>query len=209
MSVSDRAIATANRKRHQDLCREVVKDLSAIRSVGAKLIELHELGVFKETHKTFELFVRDLFNLERQQAYRLMDAARVSNNLSPIGDKVEVPKLESQLREVAKAPAEKQAEVVKKAAEIAEAEGRKPTAKDYKKVVGELVPDGEPEKPKPSKPQPKPLSKEEQVQANRKLAREYIAKAVNAIDAYHAVKPNQRRRLDVIKLLQQAGANLW
>lgn len=156
MSVSDRAIAVSNKKRHDELCREIAKDLAAIRSVGPKLLELHELGAFKETHKTFESFVSDLFNLERQQAYRLMDAARVAKNLSPIGDKPEVPKLESQLREVAKAPAEKQVEVVKRVAEKAAQENRKPTAKDYKQVVGELMSDGETVEATPPPPPPKP-----------------------------------------------------
>lgn len=187
MSVSDRAIAISNKKRHADLCREVVKDLSAIRSVGDKLLELHELGVFKETHKTFEAFVSELFNLERQQAYRLMDAARVTKNLSPIGDKMEVPKLESQLREVAKAPAEKQAEVVKKAAEIAAEQNRKPTAKDYKQVVGEIVFDKPKPTPKPKikikvvKPRPNP-TKDEQMNDERKKAKAYAEYLQRSID---------------------------
>ena len=140
MSVSDRALAISKKKRHDDLCREISKSLAEVRSVGPKLLELHELGEFKQTHQTFEAFVHDLFDLERQQAYRLMDAARVIKNLSPIGDKIEVPKLESQLREVAKAPVEMQAEVVRKAAEKAAEQNRKPTAKDFKQVVSELLP---------------------------------------------------------------------
>ena len=62
---------------------------------------------------------------------------------------------------------------------------------------------------KPAKKEKSPLSKEEQVKANRKLVTEYIAKAVNAIDDYHAVKPHQNRRAEVVKLLQQAGEKLW
>ena len=62
---------------------------------------------------------------------------------------------------------------------------------------------------KPAKKEKSPLSKEEQIKANRKLAKDYIAKAVNAVDDYHRVKPDARKRADVIKLLQQAGENLW
>lgn len=61
-------------------------------------------------------------------------------------------------------------------------------------------------KPPKTKPQ---LSPEEQVKANRKLAKDYIAKAVNAVDDYHRVKPDTRNRADVVKLLQQAGEKLW
>ena len=140
MSVSDRALAEQNQKRHKELCRAIAKDLPAFVSVGNSLLELQALGVYKETHKTFEAFVRDEFSLEKRQAYRLMEAASVSKNLCPIGHKIEVPKLESQLREVAKAPVEMQVEVVRKATEKAAEENRKPTAKDFKQVVSELLP---------------------------------------------------------------------
>lgn len=162
MSVHDRAMATLNKKRHEELCREVIKCLAEIRSVGPKLLELHELGEFKETYKTFEIFVRELFNLERQQAYRLMEAARVAKNLSPIGDKIEVPKLESQLREVAKAPVEQQAEVVRKVAEKAAEENRRPTARDFKEAVKQVAAElvEEPETEKAPSPPPEHHPKE-------------------------------------------------
>ena len=149
MSVSDRVIEIEKKKRHDALCVDVARDLPKFLSVGNDLIELKQLEVYKETHKTFEAFVRDQFNLERAQAYRLMEAASVTKNLSPIGDKIDTPKLESQLREVAKAPPEQQAEVVKKAVEKAAEENRKPTANDFKQAVkqvtGELLIEGEQE----------------------------------------------------------------
>ena len=64
-------------------------------------------------------------------------------------------------------------------------------------------------KKKVAKKEKAPLSKEEQIKANRKLAKDYMAKAVNAVDDYHRVKPDTRNRADVIKLLQQAGEKLW
>ena len=146
MSVADRVLAVASKKRHDELCRAVSKDLPTFIRVGSYLIELRELEVYKATHKTFETFVLEQFSLERAQAYRLMDAADVSKNIClQIGDTtpILVPQRESQLREVAKAPPEKQAEVVRKAAEKAAEENRKPTAADYKKVVGELLLEGE------------------------------------------------------------------
>ena len=143
MSVADRALALANKKRHDELCRAVTKDLPTFIRVGSYLIELRVLEVYKETHKTFESFVFEQFGFEKSQAYRLIDAATVTANLSPIGDVSVLPKTESQYREVAKAPPEQQAEVVRKVAEKAAEENRKPTAADYKKVVGELLLEGE------------------------------------------------------------------
>lgn len=145
MSVSDRALAFDNRKKHEAACRELQRllpNFASIRlAIGEQLLIIHDAEVWKETHKTLKAFFLETFGLDRSYAYRLMDAAKVTKNLnlSPIGDNAEVPKLESQLREVAKAPAELQAEVVRKAVEKAAEENRKPTASDFKKVVGELL----------------------------------------------------------------------
>jgi hypothetical protein len=214
MSVSDRVLIENRRKEHEELCKLLDAELKRFMTHAETLRKIKSLEVYKETHKTFEEFVQSRFGIERAHAYRLIDAAEVKQNLSPIGDKMELPKTESQYREVAKAPPEKQAEVVKKAAEKAAEENRKPTAKDYKQavklVVGELVDEPSKDEPKGgSNSKAKTLSKEEQVKANLKLAKDYIAKAINAIDDYNAVKPNKLRRADVVRLLQKAGENLW
>jgi hypothetical protein len=155
MSVADRVALADKQKRHKELCDAVRKDLPAFLSVGNNLIEIKELGVYLDTHKSFEEFVRETFNIEKSQTYRLMEAAQVSKKL--LDEKVEVPVNESQLREVAKAPPEKQAEVVKKAVEKAAEENRKPVAKDFaeavKQVTGELLLEDE-----------VPIDKEEEVE---------------------------------------------
>ena len=143
MSVSDRALQSTNRKKHEDLCKLFENEMRRFLAHGETLRQIKELCVYKETHKTFEAFVQDRFGIDRTYAHRLIDAAEVNQNLLPIGNKIELPTNEAQFREVAKAPPEKQAEVVKKAAEKAAEENRKPTAKDYKKVVGELLLEGE------------------------------------------------------------------
>jgi hypothetical protein len=151
MSVSDRVIAIANKTRHDDLCREIARDLPTFIRIGSRLKELQQLEVYKETHKSFEAFVLAEFGLSRARAYQLIEAAEVDANLSTIVDNR--PQNEAQLREVAKAPPEQQAEVVKKAVEKAAEENRKPTSKDYKQavkqVVGELVEDAEEPKQEP------------------------------------------------------------
>lgn len=147
MSVNDRALAIANKQRHDELCREIAKDLSTFVRIGSRLKELNQLEVYKETHKTFESFVLAEFGFTRARAYQLIEAAEVTANLSTIVDKSTCPQKEGQLREVAKAPVEKQAEVVKKAVEKAAEENRTPTAKDFKEAVkqvtAELVDDTE------------------------------------------------------------------
>lgn len=159
MSVSDRVLMESRRKEHEELCKLVDIELKRFLTQGETLRKIKELEVYKETHKTFEAFVQSRFGIDRTYAHRLIDAAEVNQNLLPIGNKTELPKTESQYREVAKAPAEKQAEVVRKAAEKAAEENRQPTAKDYKaavkQVVGELVDEGESPEPE-SKPEPEP-----------------------------------------------------
>ncbi len=216
MSVSDRALQADNRKRHDELCKLFETEFKRFLGHGETLRKIKALGAYKETHKTFEAFVKFRFGIDRTYAHRLIDSAEVKENLLPIGNEIELPQTESQYREVAKAPPEKQAEVVRKVAEKAAEENRKPTAKDYKKLVGELVyedvespgDDDEAIAVTPLKGKAT-LTPEEQTKANRKLAKDYIAKAVNAVDDYHAAKPNQNRRASVVKLLQQAGENLW
>ena len=211
MSVNDRVIATAKKKRHDELCRAISKDLPTFIRVGSYLIELRELEVYKETHKSFEAFAFDQFGLERAQAYRLIDAAAVSANLSPIGDTFAFPKTESQYREVAKAPPEKQAEVVKKAAEKAAEENRKPTAKDYKQVVGELLyENGEPVSggKEPVAPQP---TKDEQAKLERKKARSYAEYLQRSIDDLNRIKRNPALHANLIKACGQIleGLEKW
>ncbi len=181
MSVSDRVVALDKQKRHDELCREVSRDIPTFLSVGSKLLELNQLEVYKNTHKTFEIFVREQFSLEKRQAYRLMEAASVAQNLCPIGHKtdtpdLEIPKLESQLREVAKAPPEKQAEVVKKAVEKAAEENRKPVAKDFaeavKQVTGELLLEDE-----------VPIDKEEEIEDEPTIA-EICDESNKAIESF-------------------------
>lgn len=149
MSVSDRALQVDNRKRHDAACREIRKHLSSFLIVGDQLLIIRDAGIYLETHKTLAAFVDAEFGLEKSYAYRLINAATVKANLSPNGRQSlpslppSLPENERQFREVAKAPPEKQAEVVRKALEKAAEENRKPTAKDYKKVVGELLLEGE------------------------------------------------------------------
>ena len=196
MSVSDRVIAIANKTRHDDLCREIARDLPTFIRIGSRLKELQQLEVYKETHKSFEAFVLAEFGLSRARAYQLIEAAEVDANLSTIVDNR--PQNEAQLREVAKAPPEQQAEVVKKAVEKAAEENRKPTSKDYKQavkqVVGEIVYENvEPEKPTS-------ISTDEQIKTERKKAKSYAEYLQRSIDDLNHLKRNKVLHPELIKL---------
>lgn len=155
MSVEERALAQSLAKHEKIIERGTLVFIE----VGNALAAIRDEQLYKLSHKTFEDYVLKRWGFSRLRAYQLIEASEVTRNLYTIVDKTALPPNEAQLREIAKAPKEKQAEVVKKAAEKAAEENRKPTAKDYKKVVGELLLEGEGpvvESPEPSATPPEP-----------------------------------------------------
>jgi len=154
MTVNERIVAQRNKARHDELCKFVGDEVRRFMQIGPALIELQKLQVYKETFKTFEEFVNKTFGIEKRRAYQIIEAAKVNDNLCKILHKTEVPTNDSQLREVAKAPEEKQVEVVQIANEVAKSEDRKPTASDYRNAV-EIVVGSDP-KPAPKPPDPEP-----------------------------------------------------
>lgn len=141
MSVEDRVIIAAKRKQHEAACREIRKHLLSHIIVGEQLLIIRDACIYLETHNTLAAFLYDEFGLDRRRAWELMESAKVKANLCSNGtqDLLILPVCESQFLALAKVPPEKQVEVARKVSEKVAAENRKPTAKDYKKVVGELV----------------------------------------------------------------------
>lgn len=65
--------------------------------IGKALKEIRDSCLFKQSlFNTFEAYARKRWDIGRSQAYRLIDAYNVINNLSPIGDKL--PGNETQTR---------------------------------------------------------------------------------------------------------------
>lgn len=145
MSVNERALQAEKMRKHEAACREIKKHLPSFLIVGEQLLIIRDLKMYLVTHKTLENFVEDVFGIERRRAYQYMESAAVKVNLCTSGTQNPpiLPRNERQFREVAKAPAELQADVVKKVVEKAAQENRKPTHDDYKKVVGELLSDND------------------------------------------------------------------
>lgn len=159
MTVSDRALQSENRRKHEAACRELRKHLPSFLIVGEQLLIIRDAGIYLETHKSLEAFVEAEFGLERRRAYQYMESAAIKANLCTNGSQKApiLPDNERQFREIAKAPPEQQAAVVRLVAEKAAEENRKPTAKDYKQVVGELLLEGE--GPNVEAPAPAPAAK--------------------------------------------------
>ncbi len=101
--------------------------------VGNALLTVREGKLYRESHKTFEAYCKDRWGFERRHAYRLIGAAAVAEEMSPIGHKI---KNESQARELGKVPEDQRQAVIEQAAE---ATNGKPTAKAIQEAAEEIV----------------------------------------------------------------------
>lgn len=76
--------------------------------IGKALKQIRNERLFRDLlFDRFEAYVKERWDMARAQAYRLIEAATVIENLSPIGDKV-LPENESQARILVRYPKEEQ-----------------------------------------------------------------------------------------------------
>ena len=106
---------------------------------GKALKQLRDKRLYRETHSSFEAYVKERFDFTKRAAYYLIDAHEVVNNLKSeqivhtnINTNI-LPTKESQCRPLAKLPPEKQREVWRDAVE--KANGKVPSARIIKEVV--------------------------------------------------------------------------
>jgi hypothetical protein len=60
--------------------------LETFLAVGSALLEIREAKLYRAEFPTFEEYCTQRWGMKRAHAYRLMDAAQVAYNLSPMGD---------------------------------------------------------------------------------------------------------------------------
>jgi len=99
------------------------------------LRSLRDKKLYRSTHSTFENYVLERFGMKRAHAYRLINAAAVVENLSPIGDIL--PTNESQCRYLATLS---EPVVQRKAWRqiLKDKDGQIPTTKDVRSIVERL-----------------------------------------------------------------------
>ncbi|HKR98201.1 MAG TPA: hypothetical protein VJU79_01680, partial [Candidatus Dormibacteraeota bacterium] len=93
------ALTLAERSRLAELEQIVQRGLEQFLEVAYALIEIRNGRLYRETHPTWEAFVRERFGMARGTAYGLMQAARVAENV-PTSGQLSV----SLLRELAPLP---------------------------------------------------------------------------------------------------------
>lgn len=103
--------------------------------VGQALMEIRDKRLYRERHATFGDYCHQRWGFQRAHAYRMIEAAQVVSNLSPIGDTPK-PANEAQTRPLVSLPPEWQREAWQRAVETAP-EGRV-TERHVRQVVEEL-----------------------------------------------------------------------
>jgi len=99
---------------------------------GAILKHVRDTKIYKQDYSTFEAFAEAELGLSRSQAYRLIDDYSVKQNVAHGG---QVPTSTRQTRELAKLPADEQADAWEEVVIESEATGEKITAKKVEQVV--------------------------------------------------------------------------
>lgn len=69
-----------------ELERVIERGQQTFIEVGRALLEIRDRRLYRETHATFEAYCRERWGWGRSHVYRTMDAARVADALSPMGD---------------------------------------------------------------------------------------------------------------------------
>lgn len=75
-----------DKRRLVELEEVIEQGLTTFVEVGEALLEIRDSRLYLETHGTFEDYCQDRWQISRPTAYRMIDAARVADVVSPIGD---------------------------------------------------------------------------------------------------------------------------
>lgn len=91
------ALDAGEARRLAELEAVVEAGLQTFVDVGRALLEIRDGRLYRQTHGTFEAYLDERWNISRRHGYRLIDAARVAELVSPIGH---TPANEAQAREL-------------------------------------------------------------------------------------------------------------
>jgi len=119
-------LTAADAARYAKLEEIIKAGRDAFVAVCLALVEIHDSGLYKSTHTTFEAYCIERWGFKRFYAHRLIDAAKISEEMLPTGN---IPN-ERVARALKKLPTGSRKGVFKNALAIAKAAGRPVTSKD-------------------------------------------------------------------------------
>ncbi|GAB4540733.1 MAG: hypothetical protein Tsb0014_32170 [Pleurocapsa sp.] len=123
-------------KQERDNLESTVQQAFFIAGKALKL--LRDKRLYRETHSSFESYVKERFNFTKRAAYYLIDACDVMNNLKSeqfVHRTKILPSKESQCRVLAKLSPQEQILVWDKAVE--KAKGKVPSARIIKEIINQ------------------------------------------------------------------------
>lgn len=86
----------AERKSLHSLEKVIAGGLQSFIEVGLALLEIRDTRLYRDQYPTFEAYCLDRWEISQSQGYRLIDAGRVAEDLSPMGEAM--PQRERQIR---------------------------------------------------------------------------------------------------------------
>ena len=112
-------LSFAERSRLQECERIITIGLRAFVEVGNALIEIRRNRLYRGRYPTFESYCRDKWNIKRQRAYELMDAAEIVTSLSEALPEYtdKLPKKEAHAAQLLRIPPDERPQVWKKVVE--------------------------------------------------------------------------------------------
>ncbi len=124
------------------MCEATIsKHIGTFVEVGTALAEINDGNLYRESHRTFEAYIKDKWDFAKSHAYRLIAAAEVVKNVPHGG---QIPTSERQARPLVELPAERQAEAWEAAVEKAKQAGQEVTAAIVEEVVEQILEQTEP-----------------------------------------------------------------
>lgn len=156
--------------------------------VGNALATIRDRRLYRETHATFEIYCAERWNLKRQRAYELIDAAAVAGHLSEISDIQ--PERESHVAPLASLPPAERHEAWRESVETAP---RGPDGQprvtgrhvrntvERRQLAASTEPDSEPSSPPPALDAPNPPAAESAPKATAPTVLSNVQRVVTAL----------------------------
>lgn len=139
MVPSELALTSAETSKLSEYEETIERHIEAFWEVGNALMAIRDQKLYREDYKTFEQYCKERWAIERREAYKLIDSARVVQNvpiLAQIGSK------QSHTAPLSPLPPDQQREAYQKAKDTAP--NGKVTAKHVQAVVEGMNPPAHP-----------------------------------------------------------------
>jgi hypothetical protein len=115
----------------------IEKNLSAFYEVGSSLMKIRDGRLYRESHRTFEEYCKERWQIARRTAYQFIDSVKVIENVRNCAQTEILPTRESQTRLLAHLEPKQQREVWQRVVETAPK--GKITAKHVENTVHEMI----------------------------------------------------------------------